>query len=143
MLLFCRSAQATPWFKSFVACETGTTMFSIGIDDTRSLFERLDDTFQQRIIRLQLENKNLREAGEGAKEAKQDLDNKAHELEVIEKRIEDQKSALEEKEKELKVQLLKIEEIETNMAKQRNKIKELHDLYDDGVEESCLFFFQF
>jgi ABC-type phosphate transport system auxiliary subunit len=83
-------------------------MFSIGIDDTRrktnrTLIEKLN-TFQQRIIRLQLENKNLREAGEGAKEAKQDLDNKAHELEVIEKRIEDQKSALEEKEKELKVQ---------------------------------------
>lgn len=102
----------------------------------RTLIEKLN-TFQQRIIRLQLENKNLREAGEGAKEAKQDLDKKAHELEAIEKRIEDQKSALEEKEKELKVQLLKIEEIENNMVKQRNKIKELHNLYDDGVEESC------
>jgi chromosome segregation ATPase len=102
----------------------------------RTLIEKLN-TFQQRIIRLQLENKNLREAEEGAKEAKQDLDNKAHELEVIEKRIEDQKSALEDKEKELKVQLLKIEEIETNMAKQKNKIKELHELYDEGVEESC------
>jgi predicted nucleic acid-binding Zn-ribbon protein len=32
----------------------------------RTLIEKLN-TFQQRIIRLQLENKNLREAGEGAK----------------------------------------------------------------------------
>lgn len=103
----------------------------------RTLIEKLN-TFQQRIIRLQLENKNLREAGEGAQEqTKKDLDKKAVELEAIEKRIEDQKTALEEKERELKIQLQKIEEIETNMSKQRTKIQELVTLYDEGVEESC------
>ncbi|XP_052107208.1 girdin-like isoform X6 [Mytilus californianus] len=102
----------------------------------RTLIEKLN-IFQQRIIRLQLENKNLREEGEGANEAKKDLEDKANELDAIEKRIENQKIALEEKEKELKVQLMKIEEIENNMSKQRNKIQELHTLYDEGVEESC------
>lgn len=100
----------------------------------RALIDKLN-SFQQRIIQLQIENKKLRETGEGVTETKADLHKKEHELKDLEKRLEEQKKALEQKEMELNLQLMKIRDIEDNIAKQRVQINTLETLHEEGEQE--------
>lgn len=97
----------------------------------RTLIEKLN-TFQQKIIQLQLENKKLRENGEVEKSQCDELQKKSVELDELEKRLEEQKLALEEKEEELNAQLRKIKEIERENEKHKKRIGQLEILHEEG-----------
>ncbi|XP_069117404.1 meiosis-specific nuclear structural protein 1-like isoform X2 [Argopecten irradians] len=100
----------------------------------RALVEQLN-SFQQKIIQLQIENKKLRDTGEGTKILKDELESRATTLETIRKRLEEQKSQLEEKEMELNIQLKKIKEIEEERDRFSLQIMKLRVLHDDGLAE--------
>lgn len=100
----------------------------------RSLVEQLN-SFQQKIIQLQLENKKLRDTGVGTKILKEDLEKKAINLSSIRQKLEQQKHELEEKDTELDIQLQKIKEIEEQSEQFNLKIMKLQVLHDDGLAE--------
>ncbi|XP_060553935.1 uncharacterized protein LOC132714992 [Ruditapes philippinarum] len=100
----------------------------------KSLIEKLN-SFQQKIIQLQLDNKKLKENGDTTRAKKEELTVKASELQDMERRLDEHKKALEEKETELNTQLLKLKEIEEENEMQREKIDKLEELQDEGIVE--------
>lgn len=98
----------------------------------KSLIEKLN-TFQQKIIQLQLDNKHLNENGNTTRAKKEELNVKASELHELERRLDEHKRALEEKEQELNTQLLKLREIEEENEEHRQKIDKLEELQDEGT----------
>ncbi|OWF46637.1 sporulation-specific protein 15-like [Mizuhopecten yessoensis] len=100
----------------------------------RALVEQLN-SFQQKIIQLQIENKKLRDTGKCTKLLKGDLEKRATTLESIRKRLEEQKAHLEEKERDLNIQLRKIKEIDEERDRFSLKLMKLQVLHDDGMAE--------
>ena len=100
----------------------------------RSLIDKLN-VFQKQIIQLQLENKKLRESGDGAGHFKMTLKKKSEEMDELRAKIDLQKQQLDEKEQELNLQLQKIQEIETENERQKLQIMNLEMLHEEGVNE--------
>lgn len=100
----------------------------------RSLVEKLN-SFQQKIIQLQLENKKLREFNDNEKIKQDQLDEKSDELKRLKEKLIEQKQALEEKERELDLQLEKLQSVIIDNEEQKLKLASLEHLHEEGVKE--------
>lgn len=100
----------------------------------RSLVEKLN-TFQQKIIQLQLENKKLKDDTENEKKTQEELTQRASELEGLKERLEEQKRALEQKEYELDLQMQKIADVISDNEKQKEQLEHLEQLHEEGLRE--------
>ena len=100
----------------------------------RSLVEKLN-SFQQKIIQLQLENKKLKDDSEREKVKQDELQQRASELEGLKERLEEQKRALEEKEYELDIQMQKIAQVVSDNGKQKEQLDNLERLHEEGLRE--------
>lgn len=100
----------------------------------RTLVEKLN-SFQQKIIQLQLENKKLREFNDNEKVKQNQLDEKSTELEKLKDKLIEQKKALEEKEKELDMQMNKLQTVINDNEEQKFKLANLEQLHEEGVRE--------
>lgn len=100
----------------------------------RSLVEKLN-SFQQKIIQLQLENKKLREVSDNEKIKQTQLDEKSSQLEKLKDKLVEQQKALEEKEKELDLQMDKLQSVINDNEEQRFKLANLEQLHEEGLRE--------
>ena len=100
----------------------------------RSLVEKLN-SFQQKIIQLQLENKKLKDDSVSEKKKQDELQQRASELEGLKERLEEQKRALEEKEHELDIQMQKIADVIADNAKQKEQLDHLEQLHEEGLRD--------
>ena len=100
----------------------------------RSLVEKLN-SFQQKIIQLQLENKKLREVSENEKIKENMLEQKSAELNILKEKLAEQKKALEEKERELDIQMEKIAQVVSDNEEQKLKLANLEQLHEEGMKE--------
>lgn len=100
----------------------------------RSLVEKLN-SFQQKIIQLQLENKKLREIKDNEKVKQTQLEEKSSELEKLKDKLLQQKHELEEKEKELDLQMSKLQAVITDNEEQKLKMANLEQLHEEGLRE--------
>lgn len=100
----------------------------------RSLVEKLN-SFQQKIIQLQLENKKLREISNNEKVKQSQLDEKSTELEKLKDRLIEQKKALEAKERELDLQMDKLQSVIIDNEEQKFKLANLEQLHEEGLRE--------
>ncbi|XP_045176971.2 cAMP-inducible prespore protein D7-like [Mercenaria mercenaria] len=100
----------------------------------RSLVEKLN-SFQQKIIQLQLENKKLREISDNEKVKQTQLDEKSTELEKLKDKLIEQKRALEAKEKELDSQMNKLQNVIIDNEEQKFKLANLEQLHEEGLRE--------
>lgn len=100
----------------------------------RSLVEKLN-SFQQKIIQLQLENKKLREINENEKIKQSQLEQRSCELENLKYKLLEQKRALEEKEKELDLQMEKLQTVINDNEEQKLKLANLQQLHEEGLRE--------
>ena len=100
----------------------------------RSLVEKLN-SFQQKIIQLQLENKKLKDVSDQEKSKKEELQQRASELEGLKERLEEQKKALEEKEHELDLQMQKIAQVIADNDQQKEQLGHLEKLHEEGLRD--------
>lgn len=100
----------------------------------RSLVEKLN-SFQQKIIQLQLENKKLREVSDNEKVKQNQLEEKSTELEKLKIKLLQQKHELEEKEKELDLQMSKLQSVIIDNEEQKLKMANLEQLHEEGLRE--------
>lgn len=100
----------------------------------RSLVEKLN-SFQQKIIQLQLENKKLREMNDNEKVKQTQLEEKSTELEKLKDKLIQQKRELEEKEKELDLQMDKLQAVINDNEEQKLKMANLEQLHEEGLRE--------
>ena len=100
----------------------------------RSLVEKLN-SFQQKIIQLQLENKKLREVSDNEKVKQTQLDEKSTELEKLKDKLIEQKKALEDKERELDSQMSKLQSVIIDNEEQKFKLANLQQLHEEGLRE--------
>ncbi|XP_052766685.1 restin homolog [Mya arenaria] len=100
----------------------------------RSLVEKLN-SFQQKIIQLQLENKKLREFNDNEKIKQTQLDERSLELDLLKEKLIFQKHALEAKEKELDLQLEKLQSVVTDNEEQKLKLANLEQLHEEGLTD--------
>ncbi|KAH3853268.1 uncharacterized protein LOC127873639 [Dreissena polymorpha] len=100
----------------------------------RSLVEKLN-SFQQKIIQLQLENKKLREFNDNEKTKQTQLDEKSSELDKLKEKLIEQKHLLEEKERELDMQLEKLQMVIIDNEEQKLKLASLEQLHEEGLRE--------
>lgn len=100
----------------------------------RTLVEKLN-SFQQKIIQLQLENKKLREINTNEKVKQTQLDVKSTELEKLKDKLIEQMKALENKERELDLQLDKLQSVINDNEEQTFKLANLEHLHEEGLRE--------
>lgn len=100
----------------------------------RTLVEKLN-SFQQKIIQLQLENKKLKDDSVSEKKKADELEQRASELEGLKERLEEQKRALQEKEHELDIQMQKIADVISDNEKQKEQLDKLEELHEEGLRE--------
>lgn len=100
----------------------------------RSLVEKLN-SFQQKIIQLQLENKKLKDDSDCEKKTQEELKQRASELQGLKERLEEQKRALQEKEHELDIQMQKIADVISDNEKQKEQLNHLEELHEEGLRE--------
>ena len=100
----------------------------------RTLVEKLN-SFQQKIIQLQLENKKLREVSDNEKVKQNQLEEKSTELDKLKDKLIKQKHELEEKEKELDSQMLKLQNVIIDNEEQKLKMANLEQLHEEGLVE--------
>lgn len=100
----------------------------------RSLVEKLN-SFQQKIIQLQLENKKLKDESQSEKKKQEELQQRASELEGLKERLEEQKKALQQKEHELDIQMEKIASVIADNEKQKEQLEHLEQMHEEGLRE--------